>query len=171
MYVRLWGVTFMSNCEVTLLPSGASLFWALNVRLVFLFVAVQRSLAWISLFLALVFGVGPAAPELGFPLELVPGCNKLIYVMFLFPSPAVSAVGYLVDTPRCLPTLSGFSAAIRVGWTSVWGFSKEVLLRLRPKALLSYKVLLFKVTVTVLFDRALGPSCQSFDWIRLAYFH
>ena len=78
MYVRLWGVTFMSDCEVTLLPSGASLVWALNVCLVFLFVAVHRSLAWLSLFLALVFGVGAAAPALGFPLELVSGCNKLI---------------------------------------------------------------------------------------------
>ena len=104
MYVRLWGVNFMPDCEVTLLPSGASLVLALNVRLVFLFVAVQRILAWLSLFLALVFGVGAAAPELGLPLELVPGCNKLIYVMFLFPSPAVSAVGDLVDTPECLPT-------------------------------------------------------------------
>ena len=82
MYVRLWGLTFMSDCEVTLLPSDASLVWALNVRLVILFVAVQRSLAWISLFRALVFGIGAAAPALGFPLQLVPGCNKLIYVMF-----------------------------------------------------------------------------------------
>ena len=78
MYVRLWGVTFMSDCEVTLLPSDASLVWALNVRIVFLFVAVQRNLAWLSLFLALIFGVGSSAPALGFPLELVPGCNKLI---------------------------------------------------------------------------------------------
>ena len=68
----------MSDCEVTLLPSGASLVWALNVRLVFLFVAVQRSLAWLSLFLALVFGIGAAALDLGSPLELVPGYNKLI---------------------------------------------------------------------------------------------
>ena len=93
MYVRLWGMTFMSDCEVTLLPSGASLVWALNVRLVFLFVSVQRSLAWLSLFLALVFGVSAPTPALGFPLELVPGCNKLIYVMILFPSPAVCALG------------------------------------------------------------------------------
>ena len=78
MYVRLWGVTFMSECEFTLLPSGVSLVWALNVIIVFLFVAVQRSLAWLSFFLALVFGVGAAAPDLGFPLQLVPGCNKLI---------------------------------------------------------------------------------------------
>ena len=67
MYVRLWGATFMSDSEVTLLPSGASLVWALNVRLVFLFVAVQRSLTWLSLFLALVLGVVAAAPALGFP--------------------------------------------------------------------------------------------------------
>ena len=96
---------------------------------------VQRSLAWLSLFLALVFGVGAAAPALGFPLQLVPGCNEPIYVMFLFPSPAVSAVGDLVDTSGCLPTLPGFCAVICAGWTSVRGFSKEVLLRLRPKAL------------------------------------
>ena len=84
MYVCLWGVTFMSDCEVTLLPSGASLVWALNVRRVFLFVAVQRSLAWLSLFLALVFGIGAAAPALGFSLQLVPVCNELIYVIFCF---------------------------------------------------------------------------------------
>ena len=58
MYVRLWGVTFMSDCEVTLLPSAASLVWALNVHILLLFVAVQRILAWLSLFLALVFGIG-----------------------------------------------------------------------------------------------------------------
>ena len=159
----------MSNCKVTILPSGASLVWALNVRIVFLFVAVQRNLAWLSLFLALIFGVGSSAPALGFPLELVPGCNKLIYVMLLFSGTAVSAVGDLVDTPECLPTLLGFCAVIRAGWTSVRGFSEEVLLQLRPKALSSYKVLLFKITVTVLSDRASGPSCHSFAWIRLAY--
>ena len=82
MYVCLWGVTFMSDCEVTLRPSGAFLVWALNVRLVFLFVSVLGSLAWLSLFLDLVFGVGAAAPDLGFSLQLVPGCNELIYVMF-----------------------------------------------------------------------------------------
>ena len=78
MYVHRWGVTFMSDCGVTLLPRGASLVWALNFRLFFLLVAVQRSLAWPYLFLALVFGVGDAAPALGFPLELVSGCNKII---------------------------------------------------------------------------------------------
>ena len=41
MYFRLWGVTFMSDCEVTLRPSGVSLDWALNVRLVF-FVCVRQ---------------------------------------------------------------------------------------------------------------------------------
>ena len=89
--------------------------------------------------------------------------------MILFPSPAVSVVGDLVDTPECLPTLSGFCAVIRAGWTSVRGFSEEVLLRLRPKALSSYKVLLFKINVTVLSDLALGPSYHSFARIRLAY--
>ena len=74
----------MSDCEVTLRPSGASLVWVINFFLVFLFVSVQVSLALLSLFLALVFGVGAAAPVLGFPLQLVPGCNKLIYVMFCF---------------------------------------------------------------------------------------
>ena len=73
----------------------------------------------------------------------MPGCNELIYVMFLFPSPAVSAVGDLVATPGGLPTLSGFSAVIRAGWTIVRRFSDVVLLRLRPKALSSYKVLFF----------------------------
>ena len=134
-----------------------------------MFVAVQKSLAWLSLFLALVFGVGAADPALGFPLELVPGYNKLIYVMFLFTIPAVSTVGDLVDTPECLPTLSGFFSVICACCTSVRGFSEEVLLRLRPKVLLSYKVLLFKISVTVLSDRASGPSCQRFAWIRLAY--
>ena len=83
----------MSDCEVTLLPSGASLVWALNVRLIFLFVSVQGSLTWLSLFLALVFGVGAAAPALGFPLQLVPGCNELIYVMFFFESRSVCGWG------------------------------------------------------------------------------
>ena len=85
MYVRLWGVTFMSDCEVTLRPGCASLVWALNVRLVFLFVSVQRSFACLSHFLALVFGVGAAAPALGRPVQLVPGCNGLLSIMFLFP--------------------------------------------------------------------------------------
>ena len=118
----------MSDCEVTLLPSGVSLVWELNVCLVFLFVAVQRSLTWLSLFLSLVFGVGAAAPALGSPLQLVPRCNKLIYVMFLFPSPELSAIEDLVDTPECLLTLSGFCAVICAGWTGVRGFSEEVLL-------------------------------------------
>ena len=69
----------------------------LNIRLVFLLVAFQRSLAWLSLFLALVFGVGATALTLGFPLQLVPGCNELIHVMFLFPRPTMSAVGDLVS--------------------------------------------------------------------------
>ena len=90
-------------------------------------------------------------------------------MLYFPPSPAVSAVGDLVDTPECLPTLSGFCAVIHACWTSVRGFSEEVLLRLRPKVLSSYKVLLFKITVTVLSDRALGPSCHSFAWIRLVY--
>ena len=84
MYVRLWGVTFMSDCEVTLRPGCTSLVWALNVRLIFLFVSVQRSLAWISLFRALTFGVGAEAPALGRPVQLVPGCNGLLSIMFLF---------------------------------------------------------------------------------------
>ena len=78
MYVRLWGLTFMSDCKVTLQPSGVSLVWALNVRLVFLFVSVKRSLAWLSRFLALVFDVGAAAPALGCPVQLAPGCNVLL---------------------------------------------------------------------------------------------
>ena len=139
MYVRLWGVTFMSDCEVTLRPSGVSLIWALNVRLVF-FVSVQRSLAWTYLFLARVFGIGAAAPALGRPVQLVPGCNGLLSIMFLFPCNAVSAVGDFVATPGGLPTLSGFSAVIHSGWTIVRRFSDEVPLRLRLKALSSYKV-------------------------------
>ena len=126
MYVRLWGVTFMSDCEVTLRPSGVSLVWALNVRLVFLFVSVKRSLAWISLFLALVFGVGAAAPALGCPVQLAPGCNGLLSIMFLFRCNTVSKVGDLVATPGGLPTLLGFSAVIRVGWTIVRRFAKKV---------------------------------------------
>ena len=116
----------MSDCEVTLLPSGASLVWALNVRLVFLFVSVQRSLTRLSLFLALVFGVDAADPALGRPLQLVPGCNELLSIMFLFPCNAVSAVGDLVATPGGPPTLSGFSAVISAGWTIVRRFSDEV---------------------------------------------
>ena len=123
MYVRLWGVTFMSDCEVTLRPSGVSLVWALNVRLVFLFVSIKRSLAWLSRFLALVFGVGAAAPALGLPVQLAPGCNGLLYNIFLFPCNAVSPVGVLVATPGGLPTLSGFSAVICAGWTIVRRFA------------------------------------------------
>ena len=127
MYVRLGGVTFMSDCEVTLRPSGVSLVWALNVRLVFLFLSVQRSLAWLSLFLALVFGVSAATPALGFPLELVPGCNKLIWgVTFmsdcevtLLPSGAslvwalnVCLVFLFVSVQRSLAWLSLFLALV-----------------------------------------------------------
>ena len=125
----------MSHCEVTLRPSGASLVWALNVGLVFLFVSVQRSLAWISLFLALVFGVSAVAPDLGRPVQLVPGCNGLLSIMFLFPCNIVSAIGDLMATPGGLPTLSGFSAVIRAVWNIVGKFSDEVPLRLRPKTL------------------------------------
>ena len=160
----------MSDCEVTLRPSGASLVWSLNVRLVFLFVSVQRSLAWLSLFLALEFGVGvgAAAPALGCPVQLAPGCNGLLSIMFLFPCNAVSAVGDLVATPSGLPTLSGFCDVIRAGWTIVRRFSDEVPLRLRPKALSSYKVQLFKM-INLLSDRDSGPSCHSLALIRLAY--
>ena len=112
----------MSDCEVTLRPSGASLVWALNVRLVFLFVSVQRSLAWLSLFMALTFGVGAEAPALGRPLQLVPGCNGLLYIMFLFTCNAVSTVGDLVATPGGLLTLSGFFAVFRAGGLLCRGF-------------------------------------------------
>ena len=125
----------MSDCEVTLRPSGVSLVWALNVRLVFLFVSVKRSLAWFSLFLALVFGVGAVALALGCPVQLAPGCNGLLSIMFSFPCNVVSVVGVLVATPGGLPTLSGFSAVIRAGWTIVRRFVDEVPLRLRPEAL------------------------------------
>ena len=49
MYSHLWGVTFMSDFEVTVQPSGVSLVWSLDVRLVFLLVSVERSLASLSL--------------------------------------------------------------------------------------------------------------------------
>ena len=114
----------MSNCEVTLLPSGASLVWALNFRLVF-FVAVQRSLAWLSLFLALVFGVGAAAPALDFPLQLVPGCNELIYVMFLFSSPIVSTVGDQVDTPGVSQRYQAFVPSFALVGLVCGSFSKR----------------------------------------------
>ena len=158
----------MSDCEVTQRPSGVSLVWALNVRLVFLFMSVKRSHAWLSLFQALLFGVGAKAPALGCPVQLTPGCNGLLSIMFLFPCNAVSAVGVLVATPGGLPTLSGFSAVIRASWTIVQRFANEVSLRLRPKALSSYKVQLFKM-MTLLSDRASGPSCHSLALIRAAY--
>ena len=158
----------MSNFEVTLRPSGVSLVWAINICLVFLFVSVKRSLAWLSLFLALVFGVGAAAPDLGRPVQLAPGCNGLLSIMFLFPCNAVSVVGVLVAIPVGLPTLSGFSAVIRAGWTIVRRFADEVPLQLRPKALSSYKVQLFEM-ITSLSDRASGPSCHSLPLIRAAY--
>ena len=158
----------MSDCEVTLRPSGVSLVWALNVRLVFLFVSVQRSIAWLFLFLAVVFGAGAATPAVGCPVQLVPGCNGLLSIMFLFLYNSVSAVGDLVATPDGLPTLSGFSAVIHAGWTIVRRFSDKVPLRLSPKALSSYKVQLFKM-ITLLSDRASGPFCHSSALIRFVY--
>ena len=84
MYLRLWGVTFMSDCEVTLRPSGVSLVWVLNVRLVYLLVSIERSLAWLSrFFLALVVGVGAASPSLARPVQLAPGCDGLLSIIFL----------------------------------------------------------------------------------------
>ena len=64
MYFRLWGVAFMSDCEVTLLPSSVSLVWVLFVRLAFLLMSVEKSLVWLScFFFDLVVGVGAASPE------------------------------------------------------------------------------------------------------------
>ena len=60
--------------------------------------------------------------------------------------------------------------SIRAGWTIVRRFVDEVPLRLRPKALSSYKVQLFNC-ITLLSDRASGPSCHSFALIRFAYSH
>ena len=114
MYVRLWGVTFMSDCEVTLRPSGASLVWALNVRLVFLFVSVQGSLAWLSIFLALVFGVGSAAPDLGRPLKLVPGCNELLSIMFLTQCPRLGTSWLPPVASQCYQTLVPSFAPVRL---------------------------------------------------------
>ena len=62
MYFRLWGLTLMSDCEVTQQPSGVLLVWALNFRLVFLLVSVERNLAWLyrfSYFLALASVLRP----------------------------------------------------------------------------------------------------------------
>ena len=74
----------MSDCEVTLRPNGVSLVWALNVRLVFLLVSVERNLAWLSrFFLALVVGVGVASPASARPVQLAPGCDRLLSIMFL----------------------------------------------------------------------------------------
>ena len=87
---------------------------------------VKRSLAWLSLFLALVFGIGAAAPAFGRPLQLVLECNGLLSITFLFPCNVVSAVGKLVATPGGLLPLSGFCAVIRAGWTIVRRFSDEV---------------------------------------------
>ena len=121
-----------------------------------------------SLFLALVLGVGTASPAVGRPVQLVPGCTGLLSIMFLFPCNAVSTVGVLVATPGGLPTLSGFSAVIRAGSTIVGRFADEVSLRLRPKALSSYKVQLFKM-ITLLSNRASVPSCHGFALICAAY--
>ena len=74
----------MFDCEVTLRPSGVSLVWELNVRLVFLLVYIERSLAWLSrFFLAVAIGIGAASPDLARPFQLVPGCDGLLSIMFL----------------------------------------------------------------------------------------
>ena len=64
MYFRLWGVTFVSNCEVTLLPSSVSLVWALCVRLAFLVVSLDRSLGWLSRFSFLLSLASAPRPRL-----------------------------------------------------------------------------------------------------------
>ena len=82
MYFRLWGATFMSNCEVTLQPSGVYLIWALIVRLAFLLVSVEISLGWISrFFFALVVGIGAASLALARPVQFAPGCDRLLSIM------------------------------------------------------------------------------------------
>ena len=159
----------MSDCEVTLLPSGVSLVRAISVRLTFLLVSVERSLGWLScLFFALGIGVGAASPALARPVQLAPGCDRLLCIMCVWPFNSVSAVGVIVGTPGGLPTLSGFSALISAGWNIVRRFVNKVPLRLRPKPLSSYKVQLVHC-ITLLSDCALDPSCHSFARIRPAY--
>ena len=73
----------MSDCKVTLRPSGMSLVWALNVRLVYLLVSVEISLSWFCHFLlALVVSVGAASPALARPIQLAPGCDGLLSIIF-----------------------------------------------------------------------------------------
>ena len=63
-------------------------------------------------------------------------------------------------TPGGTLTLSGFSAVISAGCTIVQSFVDNVApLRLRPKALSSYKVKLFNCLT--LIDCATAPSRQS----------
>ena len=126
MYVRLWGVTFMSDCEVILRPSGASLVWALNVRLVFLFVSVPGSLGWLSLFLALVFGVSAAAPALAPPSNWCLDAMDYYLLWFYFCVMQCPRLGTSWLPPGGLLTLSGFFAVFRAGWTIVQRFSDEV---------------------------------------------
>ena len=84
MYFRLWGVTFMSDYEFTLLSSSVSLVWALCVRRAFLLISVERSLVWLSrFFFALVVGVGAASLALARPVQLAPGCKGLLSIMFV----------------------------------------------------------------------------------------
>ena len=74
----------MSDCEVTLLPSRVSLVWALCVRLAFLLMFVERSLVWLSrFFFARVVCVGVASPTLARPVQLAPGCEGLLSIMFV----------------------------------------------------------------------------------------
>ena len=64
-------------------------------------------------------------------------------------------------TPGGIPTLSSFSTVISAGCNIILGFAVDVvLLRLGPKALSSYKVMLFNCIT--LSDPALAPSRQSF---------
>ena len=109
-------------------------------------------------------------PELARPVQLAPGCNGLLSIMFVYPFNSVSLVRVIVATPSGLPKLSGFSAFISAGWTIVQRFVDNVPLRLRPKVLSSYKVKLVNC-ITLLSDRALAPSCHSFARIRPAYYH
>ena len=98
--------------------------------------SVERSLGWLSrFFFALDVGVGAASPSLSPPVQLAPGCDGLLSIMFVYPFNSVSAVGVVVATPGGLPTLSGFSAIISAGSAIVRWFVDEVPLRLMPKEL------------------------------------
>ena len=123
MYSCLLGVTFMSNCVVTLLwylseislPSVVSLVWPLCVRLAFLLPSCERSLVLLPRFFCHSRWRRRRVPSFSSPRPVGARVRRTIIYKVQKPFTSFSVVGVIVDTPRGLPTLSGFSAVISAG--------------------------------------------------------